>query len=91
MVPTAPDGTFLYEVAPGPSRRLTFSYRAYSNEPSPTAQSTLLVNVTPKITLHISPWRTHNNGTITWRGRIEGGPYPADGMPLLAQVREGKR
>lgn len=90
-VPTAPDGTFRYELAPGPSRRLAFSYRAYSNEPAPAAQSTLQVNVTPKITLHISPRRTHDNATITWRGRIEGGPYPAGGMPLLAQVKEGKR
>jgi hypothetical protein len=88
---TAPDGTFRFQLPPGPSRELVFSYRAYSNEPAPTAQAAVKINVKPRIKLQISPRRTHNGGTITWRGRVEGGPYPVDGMPLLVQVKEGKR
>lgn len=90
-VQTAPAGTFRYQVAPGPSRDLTFSYRAYSNESTPTTQATVHVNVKPRIRLQISPRRTHNGGTIHWHGQVEGGPYPANAMPLLVQVKEGKR
>jgi hypothetical protein len=88
---TGPDGTFRYKVPSGPSRTLTFGYRAYSDEPVPTTQTAIKIIVKPRITLHISPRRTHNGGTIIWHGRVEGGPYPVDGMPLLVQVKEGKR
>jgi hypothetical protein len=33
--------------------------------------------------------QTHNHGTITWTGSVEGGPYPVGGMPVLVQVKEG--
>ena len=88
---TGPSGMFRYTVPPGPSRNLTFGYRAYSDEPVSTTQAAVKINVKPRITLHIHPRRTHNGGTITWHGRVEGGPYPVDGMPLLVQVKEGKR
>jgi hypothetical protein len=88
---TGPDGTFSYQLPPGPSRELVFGYRAYSNESAPTTQATIQINVRPRITLHISPRRTYNHRTIKWSGRVEGGPYPADGMPVLVQVKEGKR
>jgi hypothetical protein len=88
---TAPDGTFRYQAPPGPSRALIFTYRAYSNESAPTATAAVTIAVRPKMILHISPRRTHNHGTIKWKGRIEGGPYPARGMSVLVQVKEGKR
>jgi hypothetical protein len=84
-------GTFRYQLPRGPSRTVTAAYRAYSNEPAATTQAAVTVKVKPKITLHIRPRRTHNGGTITWRGWIRGGPYPVAGMPLLVQVKEGRR
>jgi hypothetical protein len=90
-IQTSAHGTFRYQLAPGPSRKLTFSYVAYSNEPAPTTQAAMQINVRPKMTLHIRPRRTHDGGTIKWSGKIEGGPYPLDGMPVLVQVKEGKR
>jgi hypothetical protein len=87
---TAPDGTFRYVLPPGPSRRLIFSYDAYSNQTTPTAQTALQIEIQPKITLRISPRRTRYDGTITWSGQVEGGPYPAAGIPLLTQVLETK-
>ena len=45
----------------------------------------------PRIRLHITPTRTYNGSTIDWSGRISGGPYPADGVALLVEVREGSR
>jgi hypothetical protein len=88
---TGPDGTFSYQLPPGPSRELVFGYRAYSNESAPTTQATVQIDVRPRMTLRISPRRTYNHGTIRWSGRVEGGPYPADGMPVLVQVKEGRR
>ena len=96
---TAADGTFSYRLPSGPSRKLAFSYTPYSNQTTAATQNTLQVNVEPEITLHIAaikghrliePPRTHNHGTIVWGGRIEGGPYPAAGIPLLTQVIETK-
>jgi hypothetical protein len=88
---TAPDGTFSYSVPNGPSRRLTFSYRAYSDDPSPSADARAVVSVIPRIRLRISPHRTHNGGTIGWRGELLDGPFPTDGVTLLIEVREGRR
>jgi len=88
---TSGDGTFNYALPAGPSRSLTFTYTASAAEPTPTAQTSLKINVIPKITLRITPRRTTNDHTIDWRGRIEGGPYPPHGMPLLAQVKDGNR
>jgi hypothetical protein len=90
-VETSTQGTFRYQLPPGPSRTLTFAYVAYSNETTPTAQSAVQMNVTPRITLRIKPRRTHNRGKVHWRGRIEGGPYPPGGVPMLVEVKEGGR
>jgi len=50
-VPTAPDGNVpLRSGARAKSAGSLSATRAYSNEPAPAAQSTLQVNVTPKIT-----------------------------------------
>jgi hypothetical protein len=88
---TAADGSFTYKIAAGTSRRLTLGYRAYSNQDVASAQASLQVNVTPRLKLSIAPHHTHNGGTIHWRGRLEGGPYPPSGVPLLIQVKAGKR
>jgi hypothetical protein len=88
---SAPDGTFSYSVPNGPSRTLTFSYRAFSDDPSPSASARALISVRPRIRLAISPRRTYDGGTISWRGRITGGPYPSDGVTLLVEVKDGRR
>ena len=45
----------------------------------------------PNISLRITPRHTHDNGTITWRGEVSGGPYPPGGVGLQVQVREDRR
>ena len=89
FVEVAGDGSFRWEVTPGPSREIVFSYSLIFGE-RPAALTTFQVNVVPRISLNISPRRTHNRGTVIWRGRIEGGPYPSQGIPLLPEVWEGK-
>lgn len=81
-VSTDPDGAFRYELARGVSRMLTFRY-------STAEPASIQIDVVPRITLSITPRHTRNGGSIYWRGRIEGGPYPPEGVPLLAEVREG--
>jgi hypothetical protein len=88
---SAPDGTFSYAVPNGPSRTLTFSYRAFSDDPSPSASAQAVISVLPRIRLTIGPRSTWNGGTITWRGRVQGGPYPQGGVTLLVEVKEGRR
>jgi hypothetical protein len=88
-VRTTRAGSFAYLVRAGPSRRIDVSYRAFSNDraPSATAAATLLVR--PTISLIITPARTTNGHTITFRGAVSGGDEPAGGLPLEVEYREG--
>jgi hypothetical protein len=88
---TDSDGHFTYLLPRGHSRALDVSYTAFSDDPRPVAVAHARVNVRPSIKLKITPSRTHNDGTIMWRGQINGGPYPHQGIPLQIQVREGRR
>lgn len=90
-VQTGPDGRFRFQLGSGPSRSMSFSYRAYSSEPTPAANAAVKVNVTPRLTLRIKPRHTHDHGKITWTGRVTGGPYPPAGMPLNIQVKIGHK
>jgi hypothetical protein len=90
-VTTNPRGSFAFTLAPGPSRTLRFAYRAYSDDAKPAVTATLRIRVFPAITLNISPRSTRNDGTITWRGLVAGGPYPAAGLTLLVEVKAGSR
>lgn len=85
-VVTDKDGSFGYQIPTGPSRKLTCAYFANSDQSTPAAQEPIKIAVEPRITLVISPRRTHNLGTIKWTGQIAGGPYPTAGVPLLTQV-----
>jgi hypothetical protein len=88
---TAANGGFAFLVPRGHSRELTISYTAYNTDTKPAAVKRVTIAVRPRIKLIISPHRTTNGATIVWRGRIIGGPYPATGIPLQVQVREGGR
>jgi hypothetical protein len=89
-VQTALDGSFSYKVPVGPDRVLRFSYTAYSNDPGPSATATATIAIRPRIKLRIGPHSTSNGHTIHWSGTIAGGPYPAQGVTLDVEVREGK-
>ena len=84
-------GSFRYRVPTGPSRTLILRYFAYSDSTRPAASARLRIGVYPSISLNITPARTTNGQTVTWQGRIRGGPYPRGGLTLLVQVREGGR
>jgi hypothetical protein len=90
-VQTGLDGSFTYEVPIGPNRTLNFSYRAYSDDPAPSATAQVNIAVYPKVTLAITPRRTSNQHTIHWIGRVIGAPIPRHGVTLIAEVKEGHR
>ena len=90
-VRTDAEGRFSYRVPTGPSRTLTFSYQAYSDDTQPAASARLKISVRPVISLQITPRTTYNGDTISWRGRVAGGPYPPSGLTLLVEVRVGRR
>jgi hypothetical protein len=91
MVETDQGGGFTYSVPTGPSRTITFSYLAYSDAPALAALARAQISVRPRIRLTIGPRSTWNGGTITWHGRVAGGPYPPGGVTLLVEVKEGRR
>lgn len=91
LLATDARGDFAYRVPTGPSRTLTFRYFPYSDSSAPAASARLRIGVYPRIFLRITPRHTDNGGTITWRGRIRGGPFPTGGLTLLVQVRIGRR
>jgi hypothetical protein len=84
-------GQFSYQVPPGPNRTIRFVYRAFADDLKPAAAATAHLAVLPRIRLSISPRRTFDGGTIAWHGEVAGGPYPAGGVTLLVEVREGRR
>ena len=90
-VQTAADGSFSYELAAGPSRDVTLSYRSSPAEPQPQAIATVALLVKPRVTLKITPRATTNHHTITFSGRVLGGHIGHGGLPLQLQYREGDR
>ena len=89
VVTTGRDGTFAYEVAGGPSRRLLVNYRPPGRVGRASAEVT--VAVAPPITLTITPTRTTNGHTIAFSGVIGGGHQPAGGVPVEFEYLEAGR
>jgi hypothetical protein len=90
-VRTGAGGSFAYPLAAGPSRRIGVSYRAFSDDRSPSATASATLLVRPTISLTITPTRTTNGHTITFSGAVSGGREPAAGLPLDLEYREGSR
>lgn len=90
-ITTDPAGRFTYLAPSGPNRTIDFGYRAYFNDTTAAASARARILVRPRIRIRILPHNTRNYGTILWRGRISGGPYPASGVSLLVEVYEGHR
>jgi hypothetical protein len=86
---TSGDGSFSYALRRGPSRQVALSYRAFSNDATPSATATTAVLVTPPISLKIAPASTSNGHTITLTGNVAGGHEPPGGLTLEIEYREG--
>lgn len=90
-VTTGLDGSFLYDVPPGPSRQLSFSYTSHRDDPGPSVAALATLSVRPQLRLQIQPRAVRNKHTINWTVGVLGGPVPAQGITLDPQVKEGHK
>jgi hypothetical protein len=90
-VSTGSDGTFTYKVPPGPSRRLSFSYTAFSLDPGAVASAEVDLAVRAAVTLNIAPRRVRNGTKAIFRGRLLGGPGRGDAVVTIYALASGAR
>ncbi len=72
---TRANGTFLANVAGGPTRTVQIAYRAFSTDAGYAAVGTIAEAVDAGVKLTVTPRRTASEGTITLGGRVLG-PIP---------------
>lgn len=82
---TAADGGFAYEVDADASRRLRFVYAGTATTLPAEGSAELLVRGAS--TLKVRPRHVLNGGSVTFTGRVRGGPLPAKGKLVELQVR----
>jgi hypothetical protein len=73
-VVTGADGTWTAAAGSGASRAIRVSYRAFSADPTASAEVVAAVRVRARISLTVAPRRTGPTGRIVFRGRLVGGP-----------------
>ncbi|HEX4107215.1 MAG TPA: carboxypeptidase-like regulatory domain-containing protein [Solirubrobacteraceae bacterium] len=89
---TAANGTFTYRSAGRlSSRTLTFSYDAHTGDATPSATAQVSIAVSAPVVLNVEPRVSQVGGTITFSGRLPGGPLPPGGKLLTLQARQAVR
>jgi hypothetical protein len=84
---TGPDGRFTVELPAGVcSRTLRFSYSSTVGL-APVATQTLTLSVRAGVSLRIVPRTASVGRSIYFSGRLEGGPVPRGGKPLVLEAR----
>jgi hypothetical protein len=84
-VSTGANGAFQANIPAGPSRTITFAYRAFANESNYAAVAKINESVAAAITLSITPKRVERSGTITITGQVLGF-IPPSGVKLALEV-----
>jgi 5-hydroxyisourate hydrolase-like protein (transthyretin family) len=74
-------GTFVANVAAGPSRTIEVAYRAFSTDAAYGATANIIESVAAGVRLSATPQRTGPKGTITLTGRVLG-PVPPQGVSV---------
>jgi hypothetical protein len=69
------------------SRTLRFAYRDRIGEARPAATRTLRLSVHASIALSVAPHLAGVGSTISFRGRLRGGPVPPTGKQLVLEAR----
>jgi len=85
-VTTGADGGFTYRPKAGPSRTFTFGYRAYVEDESYAAADVARVSVRAGIALRALPRRLRNGRTVTFKGRLVGGPGRSDVLVVVYAI-----
>jgi hypothetical protein len=85
---TASDGRFTLLVPRSASScRVRITYRAHAGDSAPAATRALVLRVRAGIALRITPRTSGVGGIIYFRGRLRGGPIPAEGKQLVLEAR----
>jgi hypothetical protein len=85
---TDADGRFSVRLSGGvSSRTLRFAYRNRIGEARPAATRTLRLSVHASIALSVAPHLAGVGSTISFRGRLRGGPVPPTGKQLVLEAR----
>ncbi|MBS1891860.1 MAG: hypothetical protein JST59_11245 [Actinobacteria bacterium] len=82
---TGAEGGFAYETEAGSSRRLRFVYAGTPTTLPAEGSAELLVHGAS--TLKVKPGYVMNGGSVTFTGKVMGGPLPANGKLVELQVR----
>ena len=85
------DGNYRAQIGPGPSRIVRASYRAHrlDRDPAATAQVQLAVLATGLLQAQRS--RLTLGDQAVFRGRLAGDPFPASGIPVTLEAKDGPR
>jgi len=85
---TGADGDFTVRLAGGiSSSTLRFAYRAHVGDTVAAATGTLTLKVRASIALSVTPRTASVGRSIFFRGRLRGGPVPAEGKQLVLEAR----
>jgi hypothetical protein len=88
VVRTDRGGRFTYKVRGTTSRTLRFRYDGSSRIRPSSAD--VKVRVPARSTFRLSPRNIVNGQTVTFTGRVKGGPIPANGKLIQLQKRSGR-
>lgn len=83
---TAADGSFQATIPSGPSRVVSFAYRAFAGDLGYAASGSLTETVSAAVTLRVGPRHTSSTGTIVLSGQVAG-PVPREGVIVELLVR----
>ena len=78
QVTTDANGRFSYVSTPGPSRSISFGYRAFTLDDAYVATQRVRFDVRPRIALAATPRTIRNGNRVTFQGRLVGGPGRAN-------------
>jgi hypothetical protein len=85
---TGKNGRFSVRLTRGiSSRTLVFAYRSHLGDAQPAATRTLALQVRAGIAISVAPRTASVGRSIFFHGRLQGGPIPAGGKPLVLEAR----
>jgi hypothetical protein len=85
---TDAEGRFTVRLPRGiPSSTLRFAYSAHAGDTVPAATGMLTLRVRASIALTVTPRSASVGRSIFFRGRLRGGPVPAEGKQLVLEAR----
>ena len=90
-VVTDHDGNYSALIAPGPSRIVRANYRAHQLDRDPAATAQVQLAVLASGLLQAQRRRLTLGDQAVFRGRLAGEPFPASGIPVTLEAKDGPR